>query len=279
MSPTCINDTIQLGEGPTIVKQGGMYHLFFDPFNSFASSYRMVKVGVQDLDTTGFPWPSGGVCKAGSANFAWNHSNVIPIPRRYVMHLLYGQPLPAAPAQPALQSPANSSSNVSAFAQMSWSPVSGATGYNVEVSTTSDFEALAQAWGTASDSATAPSLPELTTYYWRVNASSAAAGAGVWSNVWSFTLGVGVLRRAVHGSDGEVVSVKGNVLSYVVGKKGPVEIAFKDMLGRTTTVLNCSQAAGHYSLGLSRFHLAAGRYVVHLKVAGVEKNAAVMLTK
>ena len=279
MSPACTNDTIQDAEGPTIVKQGGMFHLFFDPYNSFAASYRMVKVGVKDLDTTGFPWPSGGVCRDGSANFVWNHSNVVGIPRRYVMHLLYGQPLPAAPAQPALQSPANASSNVPAFAQLSWSSVGGATGYNVEISTTSDFEALAQVMGTASDSATAPSLTELTTYYWRVNASSAAAGAGVWSGAWSFTLGVAVLPRQLHGSSGEVISIKGSVLSYVVAKEGPVAIAFKDMLGRTTTVLNCSQAAGHYSIGLSRFHLAAGQYVVHLKCSDMEKNIALTLTK
>ncbi len=279
MSPACTNDTIQDAEGPTIVKQGGMFHLFFDPYNSFAASYRMVKVGVKDLDTTGFPWPSGGVCRDGSANFVWNHSNVVGIPRRYVMHLLYGQPLPAAPAQPALQSPANASSNVPAFAQLSWSSVGGATGYNVEISTTSDFEALAQVMGTASDSATAPSLTELTTYYWRVNASSAAAGAGVWSGAWLFTLGVAVLPRQLHGSSGEVISIKGSVLSYVVAKEGPVAIAFKDMLGRTTTVLNCSQAAGHYSIGLSRFHLAAGQYVVHLKCSDMEKNIALTLTK
>ena len=51
------------------------------------------------------------------------------------------------------------------------------------------------------------------------------------------------------------------------------------MLGRTTVVLSQKQAAGHYAVGLRDYKLAAGRYIVSLKAAGVEKSAAVVVSK
>ena len=83
-------------EGPSIVKQGGAYHLFFDPYAA-SPAYRLVVSKI--LSDSVSPWQNGGVLKAGSTYFTYNHSNVIEVPRRYVMSLLYNQPLPTPPSR------------------------------------------------------------------------------------------------------------------------------------------------------------------------------------
>jgi hypothetical protein len=75
-------------EGPSSIKIGNEYRVYFDPFNDFGSTYRMVKV--TNLDTTASPWPQGDTLKTGTSIFQYSHANFIEIPRKYVMNLLYG---------------------------------------------------------------------------------------------------------------------------------------------------------------------------------------------
>ncbi len=263
-------------EGPSIVKQGGAYHLFFDPYAA-SPAYRLVISKV--LGDSASPWQNGGVLKAGTTYFTYNHSNVIEIPRRYVMALLYNQPLPTPPSAPALTFPTNGATTAYAAPQMNWTNVPGATGYNVQVSTSSNFAAIAQGNGVSSDSATF-NLNAYTTYYWRVNASTTAAGAGTWSGVWSFTTMNSATLPVKRAIAPQVdLRVANNTLIYSVKNPGLVQISFKDMLGRTTVVLSQKQAAGHYTVGLQNYKLAAGRYIVSLKTAGVEKSAALVVSK
>jgi hypothetical protein len=79
-------------EGPCMVKQGGSYHLFFDPYGA-NKNYRMVKP--TSLTSTASPWPNAGTLtdSTGTA-FTYSHSNIIEIPRKYVMWMLYNRPLP-----------------------------------------------------------------------------------------------------------------------------------------------------------------------------------------
>jgi hypothetical protein len=51
------------------------------------------------------------------------------------------------------------------------------------------------------------------------------------------------------------------------------------MLGRATTVLSREQGAGQYSVALSWFNFAAGRYIVCFKAADIEKSPAIVLTR
>jgi hypothetical protein len=79
-------------EGPSAVKIGGEYRVYFDPYGNSDKSYRMVKTA--NLETSASPWQSGGTIKAGASNFGYSHGNIIEIPRAYVMHLLYNRSLP-----------------------------------------------------------------------------------------------------------------------------------------------------------------------------------------
>jgi hypothetical protein len=79
-------------EGPSAIKIGSEYWIYFDPFLTFSSTYRMVKIA--DLTTTTFPWPQGPVLKTETGNFLTSHGSISEIPRAKVMQLLYGVPDP-----------------------------------------------------------------------------------------------------------------------------------------------------------------------------------------
>ncbi len=97
----------------------------------------------------------------------------------------------APPAAPTLLSPSNGATGVANSPMLQWNPSTGATTYNVQVSTSSAFTSFAF---TQSGSATAvtvsPALSNSTTYYWRANATG-AGGTSSWSTTWSFTTGGG----------------------------------------------------------------------------------------
>jgi hypothetical protein len=94
----------------------------------------------------------------------------------------------AAPSAPALASPANAATGVAILPTLSWSAASGATSYQVQVSTASNFATTVfdQSGITVTSQAVTPALSNNTPYYWRVNATN-AGGTSAWSGAWSFT--------------------------------------------------------------------------------------------
>ncbi|MBN2037380.1 MAG: glycoside hydrolase family 43 protein [Chitinispirillaceae bacterium] len=80
-------------EGPCAIIIGDEVRLYSDPYMDFASTNRMYAVKVADLDASNKLWPVGPTLKTATGNFNWNHSSIIEIPRKYVMHLVFNQPL------------------------------------------------------------------------------------------------------------------------------------------------------------------------------------------
>lgn len=94
-----------------------------------------------------------------------------------------------APSPPVLLSPPNGSTNISLTPTLSWSNVSGASYYRLQVSTNSGFTTtVIDINGLVNPGYVVPSgfLNNNTTYYWRVNASN-SGGTSDWSSVWNFT--------------------------------------------------------------------------------------------
>lgn len=76
-------------EGPSAIKIGNEFRVYFDPYSDFSLTYRMVKV--TDLNTTTFPWPQGEILKTSTGNnFLFSHGHITEIPRVKVMQFLYG---------------------------------------------------------------------------------------------------------------------------------------------------------------------------------------------
>jgi hypothetical protein len=93
----------------------------------------------------------------------------------------------AAPLVPVLSAPANVAASVSVNPTLSWAASSGATSYSLQVSTASDFSAIAVNQPGITSTSFAPSgLSNNTVYYWRVNSTN-VGGTSAWTLPWSFT--------------------------------------------------------------------------------------------
>jgi hypothetical protein len=92
------------------------------------------------------------------------------------------------PSAPTLSSPSDGATGVSLTPSLSWNSSSGATSYQLQVSTVSSFSStVVNQTGIAATSYTV-NLNGNTSYYWRVNASN-VAGTSSWSSARSFTTG------------------------------------------------------------------------------------------
>jgi len=94
----------------------------------------------------------------------------------------------AAPSAPTLASPANGATGVSTTPTLNWFASTGATSYQLQVSTNSGFTTtIFNQSNITGTSQQVTGLSNNTTYYWRVNASN-TNGTSAWSSpVWSFT--------------------------------------------------------------------------------------------
>ena len=100
---------------------------------------------------------------------------------------IWSNELETGPGIPALSAPSNGALNQPATLTLSWSSVSSATSYGVQVSTALNFgSTLFGQVGLTATSYAIGSLPDGTTYYWRANAGN-TEGTSNWSTAWSFS--------------------------------------------------------------------------------------------
>ena len=134
--------------------------------------------------------PNTAWVKAGTGVFETLESNGFEASFMVRPFILSTAPLSA----PSLILPANNATGViNSNVVLDWSDVTGASSYEYQYSTTSDFSANVTSNTTALSTATIPTLSLNTTYYWRARAVSSTAGT--WSSTRSFTtiqFGVGV---------------------------------------------------------------------------------------
>jgi len=94
----------------------------------------------------------------------------------------------STPAAPSLSSPPNASETDDTTPTFSWSSVSGATSYRIQVDDDFGFSSPEIDQTTSSTSYTPGSeLPDGDTYYWQVQASN-SCGSGPWPAVWEFAI-------------------------------------------------------------------------------------------
>jgi hypothetical protein len=94
------------------------------------------------------------------------------------------------PTPPTLLSPTNNAVGQGTSVQLSWTSVSGALSYTVDVSTSSAFIGFVDSVSFAGANATSyvpAGLITGTVYYWMVNATNAANSTSAWSSEWSFS--------------------------------------------------------------------------------------------
>jgi hypothetical protein len=123
---------------------------------------------------------------------------------------------------PTLSSPANNATGAATAPNLQWNASSGATSYQVQVSTASDFNTTIfnQSNITTTQVSVSPALNANTTYYWRVKASS-SSGNSDWSTTWSFTTGAT-----------QIVTINTNIM----GQTGSFSISTSGVLSTATTL-------------------------------------------
>jgi hypothetical protein len=83
-------------------------------------------------------------------------------------------------------SPVNDRSGITQPVKFTWNPSSDADSYRLQISSDSTFaSATIDTTGITDTSISITGLSNLTTYYWRVNATN-VEGTSPWSNIWSF---------------------------------------------------------------------------------------------
>jgi formylglycine-generating enzyme required for sulfatase activity/N-acetylneuraminic acid mutarotase len=112
----------------------------------------------------------------------------------------------SALTSPVLSSPANGAGGVSRTASLTWSTVTGATGYRVQVARDSLFSAMAMEDSALTVASKTLSVsPVGNTFYWRVRAKNTSS-VSAWSAVWRFTtaaaLPAPVLSTPANGATG-----------------------------------------------------------------------------
>ncbi len=186
-----------------------------------------------------------------------------------------------APAAPALASPTNNAANLPDSLTLGWNTVTGAATYSLILSTVSDCSSkVFTATQMTTTSVNVAGLAAGTLYYWEVSAAN-TSGTSPWSTIWSFTTSPAssVLPVASAKLAKTEFSVKGASLVYSLSVAGPVGITFSDLLGKTALTMNRTQAAGRYAMALKDFSLAAGRYIVQFKAAGIVKRQVVCIER
>jgi hypothetical protein len=164
-------------------------------------------------------------------------------------------------------SPLNRSSDVSDPVKFTW-VLTGANYYRVQVATDSLFAQIVSDTTISNTSLTIAGLAPSTTYYWRLNASSAEYCPSVWTETWSFTrnsLGVHDVRSVASVSVYPNPANSEANISLSLTEATHLNISLYSILGENVlTVHNgfTHEGVNNFTADVSK--LAAGIY--HLRI-------------
>jgi hypothetical protein len=214
------------------------------------------------------------------------------------MIITYTKPTAIPPSPPALTSPADGAVGLPTSLTLSWSELSEATSYHLQVSTTSSFATMViDQSGIPQTSYPVSGLLNNTTYYWRVSATN-AGGASGWSSAWRFTTLVTAVKEK-----GEITPTKyylssnfpnplrpselnaSTEISYDLSQPGEVKIEIFNLLGNhVRTLVHQLHAAGRYSIYWDGRNQAgkivpSGIYIYRLTAGGFTQSRRLLLLR
>ena len=149
---------------------------------------------------------------------------------------------------PTLISPTNNSTGVSLTPTFSWGTVTGATSYNIQVSTQTSFSTTIINQNTSSTSFTpTTSLSQNTIYYWRVNASNTSSTSS-WSSIWNFTtLGLPMPTLVSPANNATGISLTPTFLWGTITGATSYNIQVSTLTNFSTTIINQTTGSNSFT--------------------------------
>ncbi len=126
-------------------------------------------------------------------------------------------------APPALTLPVNLEPQAALPANFSWSPVSGASSYRLQISQSNTFSNLIDNSVVSQTTNIVSGLSPNTTYFWRVCARD-GQDSSAWSLIWQFTTGSGISTQKIFLSNGWNM-----VSSYVIPTNKNIDSIFSSV--------------------------------------------------
>lgn len=178
-----------------------------------------------------------------------------------------------APGRPQLVSPANDETDVPTNVSFSWDEAVLGETYEFELSADADFESLVSSRSLGETTTEVNSLDTETTYYWRVRATN-SAGAGLWSEVYSFETSMVVSTEPVTSLPSGIHLAQnypnpfnpGTQISYTLDAADVVELSVYTVSGQKVATLERAQRpAGTHSVYFDASALSSGVYLYRLE--------------
>lgn len=191
---------------------------------------------------------------------------------------------------PALVQPENNATGVESIPSFTWNTVDGVNSYRMQLALTSNFEEGDIVVDSTNVETTEliilSELDENKEYFWRVGGVY-DSGLGAWSNVWSFTTGLGT---SIESPDlPTVYSLSQNypnpfnpttIISYGLPEASDVQIVVFNMLGqRVATLVNERKTAGWHESKFDASNLSSGIYFYRLTAGNFVETKKLTLIK
>lgn len=194
-----------------------------------------------------------------------------------------------APTVPTLASPIDSSKDVSINPSLSWSSVTGATSYRLQVSTSLSFSSFVLDDSTiVTTSRQVGPLLNNTTYYWRARAKNYKGTSG-WSPVRSFTTIIATSVETLSGKLPKDFSLGQNFpnpfnpstyISFSLPSKSFVSLKVFDLIGReVATIVLEEMSAGNHSRQWNGNGVPSGVYFYRLQAGAFVETKKLVLLK
>lgn len=178
-----------------------------------------------------------------------------------------------APGRPQLVSPANDETDVPTNVSFSWDEAVLGESYEFELASDAGFETLISSRSLNETTTEVGSLETETTYYWRVRATN-SAGAGLWSDAFSFETSTVVstepetaVPSGIHLAQNYPNPFNpGTQISYTLDAADLVELSVYSISGQKVATLERAQRpAGSHTVYFDASALSSGVYLYRLE--------------
>lgn len=270
LTPTLIWNSVTAAETYNLqVSKNSSFSNLIKDINQTGASYNLSGL----LDNTKYYWKVSATNTGGTSYYSsvWNLTTKL--------------------STPTLTLPANNATDVSLSPTLSWSSVSGADKYKLEVNTKLDFTGTV-AYDENTISSNSKQIGELTDntkYYWRVTALNNTGNLSDTSSTFNFTTGTATGIDILNNIIPKEYSLSQNfpnpfnpttTIRYALPFESEVKILIYNPLGQKIKgLLNITKSAGYHEITFNASNLPSGVYFYRIIARSIDGKKDFVDTK